>query len=1137
MLLSVFVIYGVASRARRWSWAIPVVLALLVCASRGQTFDPAFSPSPNAELYTVAAQPDGRILIGGNFSAIGNVARSRIARLNADGSVDPSFNASVNTTVRVIAVQPDGNVLVGGSFNLAGNLPRNRIARFNAIGAVDEVFNPNLNNSISALAVQADGKIIIGGAFTNVGGTARTGLARLNADGTLDPGFEVSLAGALTVTPNMIEAITLQPDGRILIAGNFNTVAGQIRRGVARLLSSGILDLTFVPPAFSSNSRGVFVLPDGKLIVHGNFARLTDDTQPFLVRLNPDGSHDPAFSPPFINGVAWSIVQEPGGKLILSGAFSTVGGIPRNSVVRLNTDHSLDSTFDAEISGTLIGTSGSYVTGVVLPPGPPQILVVGNFSSSRGQVRNGIVRFGTPLATLTRQPASVFAQAGSTATLSVAAEGTNLRYQWRRNGADIPNATNASHSIIDLQNGSAGIYTVAVTNPYGSITTAPATVALGAPLEPTYAVSTFAGAAGQTGRVDGATGAARFDHPTGLALDSAGNVYTIDTVSNFVRKITSAGVVTTLASHRGQGIAVDRLGNIYVADGVSDIVRITPAGTLSSFAGNGVQGTADGPAGTAHFRAPTGLAVDAAGNVYVADTGNLTIRRISPAGIVSTIAGVAGAPGSVNGPAASARFNGPRGLAFDAAGNLFVADGNRVRKVSTDGNVTSIGITGDAAGVAVDSAGNVYATDFLSNVIHRFAPSATSLTMGLAGAGGASDGPVATARFNGPWGIAVDRAGVLYVADNGNSTIRKITPDFLPLAITVPLAATHAEAGSRAALTVGASGANLSYQWKKDGSVLPGATAGAFILMNPTAADMGFYSVAVTSEGSTIESTTSVLTVTNPASPGRLINVATRGFVPAGGTLTPGFVLRGNGNKQLVVRGVGPTLLRFGLGSSLTDPRMEIAPLGGAPTLTNDDWSSASPALATLTVAVGGFPLDNGSKDSAAIAILRSTMTSAYTVRVTAHDGNASGLALAEVYDADALDSPVQLANVSTRGFVGTGANALVPGFVIGGGGPLQLLIRAVGPGLTPFGVTGVLTDPQITVVPLGGGTSIAANDNWGGDATLRSAFAAAGAFGLPLDSRDAAVLVRLPPGGYTVVVSGVGNTIGAALVEIYDVP
>lgn len=131
----------------------------------------------------------------------------------------------------------------------------------------------------------------------------------------------------------------------------------------------------------------------------------------------------------------------------------------------------------------------------------------------------------------------------------------------------------------------------------------------------------------------------------------------------------------------------------------------------------------------------------------------------------------------------------------------------------------------------------------------------------------------------------------------------------------------------------------------------------------------------------------------------------------------------------------------------------------------------------------------------------------------------------------------MQIVNVSTRGFVGTGANALVPGFVIGGSGPLQLLIRAVGPGLAPFGVTGLLADPQLTVTPLGKDTPVATNDNWGGTATLTAAFAAAGAFALPLDSKDAAALLRLPPGAYTVTVAGVGGTTGTALVEIYEVP
>ena len=146
-----------------------------------------------------------------------------------------------------------------------------------------------------------------------------------------------------------------------------------------------------------------------------------------------------------------------------------------------------------------------------------------------------------------------------------------------------------------------------------------------------------------------------------------------------------------------------------------------------------------------------------------------------------------------------------------------------------------------------------------------------------------------------------------------------------------------------------------------------------------------------------------------------------------------------------------------------------------------------------------------------------------------------SGVALAEIYDADPIISPVRLVNVSTLGFVGTGANALSPGFVIRGNLAKQLLIRAVGPGLTQFGVGGMLADPQLQVIPAGQAAAIASNDNWGGSATLKSAFTQAGAFIIADTSKDAAVLVSLAPGGYTVVVSGVGNTTGNALVEIYD--
>jgi hypothetical protein len=336
-------------------------------------------------------------------------------------------------------------------------------------------------------------------------------------------------------------------------------------------------------------------------------------------------------------------------------------------------------------------------------------------------------------------------------------------------------------------------------------------------------------------------------------------------------------------------------------------------------------------------------------------------------------------------------------------------------------------------------------------------------------------------------------------------------------------------------ITVGAQGGSLTYQWKKDGVVLPGATRAAYVVNGArAAADMGYYSVVVSSGGSSVESAEVLLTVANPEAPGRLVNVATRGLVPPGGALTPGFVVRGGGPKQLVVRAVGPSLLRFGVGGVLADPRLALAPLGGGVTLANDDWSAGGAALVAATAAVGGFPLDAGSRDAAALAVLATG--GAYTVRVTGPDATSTGVALAEVYDADPITAGSQLANVSTMGLVGTGSNSLVPGFVIGGGGPLQLLIRAIGPGLAPFGVTGVLADPQLQVIPSGRTAPIAANDNWGGGSTLTAAFAAAGAFGLTSDSKDAALLVRLPPGAYSVVVAG-GGASGVALVEIYDVP
>jgi len=230
-------------------------------------------------------------------------------------------------------------------------------------------------------------------------------------------------------------------------------------------------------------------------------------------------------------------------------------------------------------------------------------------------------------------------------------------------------------------------------------------------ISPDGMVSTLAGKAVVPGYTDGPGPDARFDDPTNVAVDHAGNVYVSDNHNQVVRKISPEGFVTTfagLAGHAGnvdgqgaaarfdgpRGIAVDRVGNVYVAAQTSSTIRkITPDGWVSTLAGQpGKTGGADGPGASATFNVPRSLTVDAAGDVFVADTDNNTIRKITPDGVVSTMAGLAGQAGAVDGQGPSARFKGPRGVAVDSEGNIYVADSDNdaIRLISPTGMVTTL---------------------------------------------------------------------------------------------------------------------------------------------------------------------------------------------------------------------------------------------------------------------------------------------------------------------------------------------------------------------------------------------------------------------------------------------------------------
>lgn len=356
-------------------------------------------------------------------------------------------------------------------------------------------------------------------------------------------------------------------------------------------------------------------------------------------------------------------------------------------------------------------------------------------------------------------------------------------------------------------------------------------------------------------------------------------------------------------------------------------------------------------------------------------------------------------------------------------------------------------------------------------------------------------------------------------------------------AITAELTAQFVPSGEELILRARASGAGLTYRWFKDGAVIVGETGATLRVANAQPADNGTYAVAVTNFGGTTSSSAGVSVDPNTA---RLANLSIRTRAGTGAdTLTLGFVIAptfytssSETTKRILTRGIGPTLSGFGVTDALADPRIEFF-RGSTRTGGNDDWGGAGGNTSVLSDAfnsVGAFALSPNSRDAAA---LDTFSAAAYSVQLTG-PGSATGVALAELYDLDARADGPRLVNASARCAVGRGTDVLIAGFSLKGAGTRTLLIRAVGPTLAAFGVTGTLADPILHV--RSGAELLSENDNWGNATAVSTAAAAVGAFSLATSSKDAALLVTLPAGSYTAQVSGVGETTGVALVEIYEI-
>jgi hypothetical protein len=418
---------------------------------------------------------------------------------------------------------------------------------------------------------------------------------------------------------------------------------------------------------------------------------------------------------------------------------------------------------------------------------------------------------------------------------------------------------------------------------------------------------------------------AQLSGPLGMAVDGTSNLFIADAGNYRIRKVSPSGIITTVAGNGNYGdsgdggpatsaqlsdpysVAVDGAGNVFIADTDSSrIRRVSPSGIITTVAGNGSYGYSGdgGPATSAQLDSPRGVTVDGVSNLFIADTYNSRIRKVSPSGIITTVAGngIYGVSGD-GGLATSAQLSYPSSVAVDGVGNLFIADGGAIRKVSSSGLITTIATLGLYASAAVDAAGNLFIADSGNNDVSRVSPSGVITTVASNGSYGyLGDGGQATsAQFFQPAGVAVDAAGRVYISDGGNNAIRLLTPSAVAsvaIVTTSPLA--QAVAGTAYSQTLSASGGTPPYVWSLSSGALPPALSlGAAGVLSGTATTPGTYTftLQVKDSANSDASAPFSLTITAATAPAVSLTTIQNAAGYSSGSIAPGeiVVLYGSG--------------------------------------------------------------------------------------------------------------------------------------------------------------------------------------------------------------------------------------------------
>ncbi len=778
---------------------------------------PAFFPA----VETVAIQADGRLLIAGTFEAFDGTAFPGLASLQADGTIDASYSPLAkrlrfSAGQARLGRQPDGSFLLSGPYSFPEENEPSFI-HLNSLGGTPVVGSPSLAVAVAGQSfsyqIVASGQptsfnvtglpagfsfdsatgLITGNPGSGSGGTYSISITATGAEGT-------SATHLLTLTiaaPPMLTSASSatgavgQPFQFQIEASNQPTGfrATDLPSWLALDPISGLLSGT--PPA-----TGVSQVPVRALNEAGaDMATLT-------VTINgpPPPPNDNFADAQLINGSSGTIAGSNAQATREAGEPNPGGGFLGGRSVWYRWTAPNTRNYSFGVSGSSSNKLVAAYTGSI----------INNLTPIAGSIGSG------------SDPAQINFTALAGTTYRITVDGLN--------GA-------SGDFILDWQAGSP-VHRISpfAGNPPGDTDGPradarffePADVAFDGAgnfyiadsfnrtirkVDPAGVVSTLAGLSGYPSHTDGIGSAARFRRPRAIVCDASGNVFATDSQSHTIRKITPGGEVTTIAGWPNisgstdglgaaarfsspEGIAVDDSGNLYVADAANHTIRkITPAGLVSTIAGvAGNLGSNDGAGNAARFSSPRGIAADRAGNLYVADTGNHTIRKITSTGSVTTVAGLSGSSGSTDGVATTARFNGPAGITVDASGFLYVADSNNstIRKISPAAEVTTFagspGETGasDGAGstarfnfprgLKITEGGDIYLADTLNHTIRQLSPSGVVTTFAGRAPGGSEEGERLQARFRSPWGCALDASHNLYVADTYNQTIRKITP-------------------------------------------------------------------------------------------------------------------------------------------------------------------------------------------------------------------------------------------------------------------------------------------------------------------------------------------------------------------------